>query len=107
MKFKNQNVGILYFTNPAAEADNLGKVVEGVMRTVGKSVPVRKVNTEYEVSIVEQAKPTMVPSIIYTNGNGDLEHLRIEGNKLGDITVEGVLGVVRDIIHYNKTQANG
>lgn len=107
MEYKNQNIGILYFTNPPAEADNVGKVVDGVMRTVARSVPVRKVNTEYEVSIVEKAKPTMTPSLIFTNTNGDLEHLRVEGAKLADITVEGVLGIVKDIIHYNKTQANG
>jgi hypothetical protein len=107
MKYKNQNVGILYFTNPPAEADNLGKVVDGVMRTVARSVPVRKVNTDYEVTIVEKAKPTMTPSLIFTNEAGDLEHIRIEGAKLADISVDGVLGIVQDIIKYNKTQANG
>ena len=76
------------------------------MRIVGKQVPVRKVNTEYEVSIVEKAKPTTTPSLIFTDNSGDLEHIRIEGNKLSDISVEGVLKIVDDIIKYNK-QTNG
>tara|TARA_R110002074_G_scaffold101955_1_gene220263 strand:- start:392 stop:712 length:321 start_codon:yes stop_codon:yes gene_type:complete len=106
MDIKNQNVGILYFTNPPSEAENLGKIVDGVMRIVGKQVPVRKVNTEYEVSIVEKAKPTTTPSLIFTDNSGDLEHIRIEGNKLSDISVEGVLKIVDDIVKYN-TQTNG
>lgn len=107
MKYGNKNVGILYFTNPAAEAEDIGKVVDGVMRTVGRDVPVRKVNTDYEVSIVEQAKPKFSPSIIFTDSSGKLEHLRVEGASITDISVEGVLGIVQDIINYNKSQVNG
>jgi len=107
MKYANQDVGILYFTNPASEAEDIGKIVDGVMRTVGRDVPVRKVNTDYEVSVVEQAKPQFTPSIIFTNANGNLEHIRVEGAKLREISVEGVLGIVQDIISYNKSKING
>ena len=31
MKYKNQNVAIHYFTNPAMENEPLGKIVDGVM----------------------------------------------------------------------------
>ena len=107
MKYANKNVGILYFTNPASEAEDMGKIVDGVMRTVGRDVPVRKVNTDYEVSVVEQSKPKFTPSIIFTDNSGKLEHIRVEGAKLKDISVDGVLGIVKDIINYNKSQING
>jgi|TARA_B110000967_G_scaffold150110_1_gene153919 hypothetical protein len=102
MKYQNQNVGILYFSNPSSEAESVGKIVDGVMRQVGRDIPVRKVNSDYEVTIVEKAKPTKVPSIIFTDNSGDLEHLRIEGSSLSTITVEGVLNIVQDIIKYNS-----
>ena len=107
MKYGKQNVGILYFTNPASEAEDIGKIVDGVMRTVGRDVPVRKINTDYEVSVVEQSKPKFTPSLIFTNTKGNLEHIRVEGAQLKDISVEGVLGIVQDIINYNKSQVNG
>ena len=100
-----ENIGIAYFTNPAVENEPFGKQVEGIMTSVGLSgkVPVRKVDVTKEVTIVEAMKPQMIPSIIFTNSAGDLEHLRIEGNQLTGITVDKVMETVEDIDRYNKT----
>ena len=100
-----ENIGIAYFTNPALENEPFGKMVEGIMTAVGLSgkVPVRKVDTYKEVSIVEAMKPQNLPSIIFTNSAGDLEHLRIEGSQLSGITVEKVMETVEAIDRYNKT----
>tara|TARA_R110001592_G_scaffold197108_1_gene445018 strand:+ start:269 stop:577 length:309 start_codon:yes stop_codon:yes gene_type:complete len=98
-----EDIGIAYFTNPAAEAELSGKEIDGIMTTVARNVPVRKVDTYKEVSIVEAMKPQMIPSIIFTNTAGDLEHLRIEGNQLNGITVEKVMETVRAIDRFNKT----
>ena len=94
-----ENIGIAYFTNPAIENEPFGKQVEGIMTTVGLSgkVPVRKVDVTKEVTIVEAMKPQMIPSIIFTNSAGDLEHLRIEGNRLTGITVDKVMETVEAI----------
>ena len=82
------------------ENEPFGKMVEGIMTSVGLSgkVPVRKVDTYKEVSIVEAMKPQNIPSIIFTNSAGDLEHLRLEG-----ITVAKVMETVEAIDRYNKT----
>ena len=98
-----ENIGIAYFTNPAAEAELFGKEVDGIMTTVARKIPVRKVDTYKEVTIVEAMKPQMIPSIIFTNTAGDLEHLRIEGNQLSGITVEKVMETVGAIDRFNKT----
>ena len=45
----------------------------------------------------------MIPSIIFTNTAGDLEHIRIEGNQLSGITVAKVMETVEAIDRYNKT----
>ena len=84
-----ENIGIAYFTNPAIENEPFGKEIEGIMLSVGRSgkVPVRKVDTYKEVSIVEAMKPQNIPSIIFTDSSGQLEHLRLEGIKLQGITV--------------------
>jgi hypothetical protein len=107
MKYSNQNVGIAYFTNPAAEIEGVGKTIDGIMTSVAREVPVRKVNTDYESTIVEKMKPTVTPSLIFTNDAGDLEHIRIEGNKLAGATVQEILKVVGDIIEWNKSNPNG
>jgi hypothetical protein len=100
-----ENIGIAYFTNPALENEPFGKMIEGIMTSIGMSgkVPVRKVDTYKEVSIVEAMKPQNLPSIIFTNSAGDLEHLRIEGSQLSGITVEKVMETVEAIDRYNKT----
>tara|TARA_R110000803_G_scaffold112974_1_gene181394 strand:- start:132 stop:452 length:321 start_codon:yes stop_codon:yes gene_type:complete len=102
-----ENIGIMYFTTPAMENEPIGKTVEGVMIQVGKQIPVRKVNSEYEPSLVEKMKPTSVPSIIFTDNSGKVEHLRVEGNVLSTISLDGVMGIVKDIAHYNANNSNG
>lgn len=102
-----ENIGIVYFTNPAMENEPLGKTVEGAMIQVGKEIPVRKVNSEYEPSIVDELKPTSIPSLIFTDGSGKIQHFRVEGNVLSTISVSGVMGIVKDIAHYNKNNPNG
>ena len=100
-----ENIGIAYFTNPALENEPFGKEVDGIMSSVGRlgKVPVRKVDTYKEVSIVEAMKPQNLPSIIFTNNAGDLEHLRIEGAQLQGITLAKVMETVEAIDRYNKT----
>jgi len=100
-----ENIGIAYFTNPALENESFGKMVEGIMTSVGLSgkVPVRKVDTYKEVTIVEKMQPQNLPSLIFTNSAGDLEHIRIEGNQLSGITVAKVMETVEAIDRYNKT----
>jgi hypothetical protein len=100
-----ENIGIAYFTNPAIENEPFGKEVEGIMVSVGRSgkVPVRKVDVSKEVTIVEAMKPQNIPSIIFTNSQGDLEHLRLEGVQLQGITVAKVIETVEAIDRFNKT----
>ena len=100
-----ENIGIAYFTNPAIENEPFGKEIEGIMLSVGRSgkVPVRKIDTYKEVTIVEAMKPQNVPSIIFTNSAGDLEHLRLEGAQLQGITLAKVIETVEAIDRYNKT----
>ena len=100
-----ENRGIAYFTNPAIENEPFGKEIEGIMSSVGRSgkVPVRKVDTYKEVSIVEAMKPQNIPSIIFTDSSGQLEHLRLEGSQLQGITVDKVMETVTAIDRYNKT----
>ena len=99
------NIGIAYFTNPAMENEPFGKEVEGIMTSVGRSgkVPVRKVDTYKEVTIVEAMKPQNIPSIIFTDTSGKLEHLRLEGAQLQGITLAKVMETVAAIDRYNKT----
>ena len=100
-----ENIGIAYFTNPAIENEPFGKEVDGIMSSVGRSgkVPVRKVDTYKEVSIVEAMKPQNIPCIIFTNSAGDLEHIRLEGMQLNGITVDKVMETIEAIDRYNKT----
>ena len=44
-----------------------------------------------------------IPSIIFTNSQGDLEHLRLEGVQLQGITVAKVIETVEAIDRFNKT----
>ena len=75
------------------------------MTSVGLSgkVPVRKVDITKELTIVEAMKPQNIPSIIFTNSAGDLEHLRLEGVQLRGITVAKVIETVEAIDRFNKT----
>jgi len=100
-----ENIGIAYFTNPALENEPFGKMIEGIMTSVGLSgkVPVRKVDTYKEVTIVEKMQPQNLPSLIFTNSAGDLEHIRLEGMQLNGITVDKVMETVEAIDRYNKT----
>ena len=100
-----ENIGIAYFTNPALENEPFGKMIEGIMTSVGLSgkVPVRKIDTYKEVTIVEKMQPQNLPRIIFTNSAGDLEHLRLEGMQLSGITVNKVMETVEAIDRYNKT----
>ena len=99
-----ENIGIAYFTNPALENEPFGKMIEGIMTSVGLSgkVPVRKIDTYKEVTIVEKMQPQNLPSIIFTNSAGDLEHLRLEGMQLSGITVNKVMETVEAIDRYNR-----
>ena len=98
-----ENIGIAYFTNPAVEAELLGKEIDGIMTTVARTIPVRKVDTYKEVTIVEKMQPQNVPCIIFTNNQGDLEHMRLDGNQLSGITVAKVMETVKAIDRYNRT----
>ena len=98
-----ENIGIAYFTNPAMENEPFGKEVDGVMTTVARQIPVRKVDTQKEVTIVEKMQPQNVPCIIFTNNQGDLEHMRLDGNQLSGITVAKVMETVKAIDRYNRT----
>ena len=99
----NQNVGIAYFTTPSVEIEPLGKIVEGVMVQVARQTPVRKVNSDYEVTIVEELKPQNLPSVIFTDNSGKIEHIRIEGAKLQGATVAKLKETYNAIIEFNKT----
>ncbi len=98
-----ENIGIAYFTNAAMENEPFGKEVEGIMTSVARKVPVRKVDINTEVTIVEAMKPQNIPCIIFTNSAGDLEHMRVEGTQLQGISVEKVMETVTAIDRYNKT----
>ena len=73
------------------------------MTTVARQIPVRKVDTQKEVTIVEKMQPQNVPCIIFTNNQGDLEHMRLDGNQLSGITVAKVMETVKAIDRYNRT----
>jgi hypothetical protein len=100
---KYQNIGIAYFTNPAIENEPFGKEVNGIMTSVARQVPVRKVDTYKEVTIVEEMKPTNIPSLIFTDSSGQIQHLKLEGQQLSGITLAKVLETVEAIDRYNKT----
>jgi len=107
MKYANKNVGIHYFTNPAMENEPLGKIVDGVMIQVAREVPTKKINTEYEATIVAEMGATSVPSLFFTDTTGKVKHLYVDGSQMNSITIEGVLKIVDDIINFNKTNPNG
>ena len=96
-----ENIGIAYFTNPAMENEPFGKEVEGVMIGVAKQIPVRKVDTYKEVTIVEALKPENIPSLIFTNDQGNKTYLKIEGVQLSGVTVDKVLQTVESIHNQN------
>ena len=100
---KNNNIGIAYFTNPGIEGDAFGKEVDGIMTSLARELPVRKINSDYEVTIVEQLKPQNLPSVIFTDNSGKLEHIRIEGIKLQGATVAKLKETYNAIREYNKT----
>jgi len=101
MEGKFKDIGIAYFTNPALENEPFGKEVNGIMISVAKQVPVRKVNTSTEVTIVEELKPENLPSLIFTNDQGTKTYLKIEGIQLNGITVEKVLQTIESISKQN------
>tara|TARA_R110001592_G_scaffold107890_1_gene301776 strand:- start:301 stop:609 length:309 start_codon:yes stop_codon:yes gene_type:complete len=101
MEGKFKDIGIAYFTNPAMENEPFGKEVEGVMIGVAKQIPVRKVDTYKEVTIVEALKPENIPSLIFTNDQGTKTYLKIEGSQLSGITVEKVIQTVESIFKQN------
>jgi len=98
-----KDIGIAYFTNPALENEPFGKEVDGIMTSVARQIPVRKVDTYKDVTMVETMKPQNLPSLVFTNSAGDLEHIRLEGMQLSGITVEKVMETVEAIDRYNKT----
>ena len=100
---KNQNIGICYFTNPGIEGDPFGKEVDGIMTSLARELPIRKVNADYEVTIVEELKPQNLPSVIFTDDSGKLEHIRIEGAKLQGVTLAKLKETYNAIVEYNKT----
>ena len=101
MESKFKDIGIAYFTNPALENEPFGKEVEGVMIGVAKQVPVRKIDTYKEVTIVEALKPENIPSLIFTNDQGTKTYLKIEGAQLSGITVAKVLQTIESISNQN------
>ena len=51
MESKVKDIGIAYFTNPAILNEPFGKEIDGIMVSVAKQVPVRKVDTYKENGI--------------------------------------------------------
>jgi len=107
MKYKNKNVAIHYFTNPPMENEPLGKLVDGVMHQVAREVPTRKVNVDYEAEHTNKMGATSVPSIMFTDAAGNEKHKYIDGPEMGNISTEGVLSIVEDILTYYKSKQNG
>tara|TARA_B100000780_G_C21037167_1_gene416005 strand:+ start:744 stop:1067 length:324 start_codon:yes stop_codon:yes gene_type:complete len=107
MKYANKNVAIHYFTNPAMENEELGKIVDGAMIQVAREVPTRKVNTEYESEHTQKMGAVDIPSLMFTDASGETKHLYVGGAEMGSITKEGVLQIVSDIVSYNQTNPNG
>ena len=101
MESKFKDIGIAYFTNPAILNEPFGKEIDGIMVSVAKQVPVRKVDTYKEVTIVEALKPENVPSLIFTNDQGNKTYLKIEGTQLNGISVEKVIQTVESIHNQN------
>jgi hypothetical protein len=101
MESKFKDIGIAYFTNPALQNEPFGKEVEGIMISVAKQIPVRKVDTYKEVTIVEALKPENLPSLIFTNDQGNKTYLKIEGTQLNGISVEKVIQTVESIHNQN------
>ena len=101
MESKFKDIGIAYFTNPALQNEPFGKEVEGIMISVAKQIPVRKVDTYKEVTIVEALKPENLPSLIFTNDQGNKTYLKIEGTQLNGISVEKVIQTVESIHNPN------
>ena len=101
MNNKFKDIGIAYFTNPPILNEPFGKEVDGIMVSVAKQIPVRKVDTYKEVTIVEALKPENVPSLIFTNDQGTKTYLKIEGVQLSGITVDKVLQTVESINSQN------
>ena len=101
MESKFKDIGIAYYTNPALQNEPFGKEVEGIMISVAKQIPVRKVDTYKEVTIVEALKPENLPSLIFTNDQGNKTYLKIEGTQLNGISVEKVIQTVESIHNQN------
>jgi hypothetical protein len=97
-----QNIGIAYFTNPALENEPFGREVDGIMTSVARQIPVRKVDTYKDVTMVETMKPQNLPSLVFTNLEGTERHIYIEGVGLQGITVEKVMDQVKAIDRYNR-----
>jgi hypothetical protein len=102
MKYRNKNVAIHYFTNPAMENESLGKIVDGVMIQVAREIPTRKVNVDYEADHAQKMNATSIPSILFTDASGDTRHLYIDGKQMSEITVKGVTDIIDDILTYYK-----
>ena len=101
MNNKFKDIGIAYFTNPPILNEPFGKEVDGIMVSVAKQVPVRKIDTYKEVTIVEALKPENLPSLIFTNDQGNKTYLKIEGTQLNGISVERVIQTVESIHNQN------
>ena len=97
-----ENIGIAYFTNPALENEPFGREVDGIMTSVARQIPVRKVDTYKDVTMVEQMKPQNLPSLVFTNLDGTERHIFIEGKDLTGITVDKVMDQVKAIDRYNR-----
>jgi len=97
-----KDIGIAYFTNPALENEPFGKEVDGIMTSVARQIPVRKVDTYKDVTMVETMKPQNLPSLVFTNLEGTERHIYIEGVGLQGITVEKVMDQVKAIDRYNR-----
>lgn len=97
-----KDIGIAYFTNPALENEPFGKEVDGIMTSVARQIPVRKVDTYKDVTMVETMKPQNLPSLVFTNLEGTERHIYIEGVGLQGITVEKVMDQVKTIDRYNR-----
>ena len=61
------------------------------MTSVARQIPVRKIDTYKDVTMVETMKPQNLPSLVFTNLEGTERHIYIEGVGLQGITVEKVM----------------
>ena len=71
--------GILYFSAPWCEpCKQLGPVIDSL---ISEGINVKKVNTDYDVSLIEKYNVKNVPTLILTDLQGNEIKRTFDGNK--------------------------